>query len=103
MSSNQIARPIETTTVRAEAVLEHGQKVFQIYPINHPQGTDNGQILGAAVNISRQMGGLLEDTPSGGLNFYPLHLLFGPINFEIKNIALVGADAMPIGRPHIVQ
>jgi hypothetical protein len=100
----QIATPPKTTMVEVSGVLENGEKIVQIYPIQHPSGWSTQQIVMAAFGMLKQVGGILVDTDGSGLDFYLGSKFSGPMHIEIKNVALIGSEAlMSLKRPHLLQ
>ena len=93
--SHEIAMPPKITVVAVSGKLESGDTVSQDFPVRHEDGCHPGAIMGQAVNMFRQMGGIIVDMPDGGLAFHMASKFVGPINFSIKNVVLAGADSLP--------
>ena len=88
----RIAMPTKLTCVVASGKTEDNKTISQDVPIPHQDGVKPPQILFAAIETIKKIGGLLIDTPDGGVDFYIATKFVGPIHFEIKKITLAGAD-----------
>ena len=89
MSSENLAVPAEETRVKVSAKCD-GKDVFTIIPVRHPKGVPEGQVIANALQMFKQgMGGIIEDTLDGKMNFYMASKLDAPITFEIQKVNLI--------------
>jgi len=87
MNGNNLAVPAKQTVVAVSATAEDGTVYSQDFPVSHPSNWNDGMIIGAALQMFRQSGGILMDN-EGGVDFYMAIKFKNPVQFRIKNIVL---------------
>jgi hypothetical protein len=101
--SQQIAMPHKVTQVEVTGTLESGEKVSQNFPVPHEDGVPDGPILAMAIQMFKQLGGLLVDQPDGSTNFYMAGKFVPPMTFALKKVVLVAGSAVQGLGPQLVQ
>lgn len=99
--SEGVLVPPATTVVGITGKLPDGSVIEQEFPVTHPIGAEGAQIIQAAFQLFKQLGGFVKDTPGGGMEFYMASKFDAPFSFIIKNVVLVGQNALP-GKPFLV-
>lgn len=90
--NQQIVTPPASTVVEVSGVLEEtGETLTTDISIGHPSGIAEGQILAAAWQQFKQLGGILKDVPGVGMTFYMASKFKAPFTFTTKKIMMVGS------------
>jgi len=83
------AKPVLRQSIVAVAgTLSTGQVISQEIAIPHEPGASDPTLINNALQLIRTVGGLMFDGESGSVNFYPLLMFTGGINFAVKRITL---------------
>lgn len=88
-----LIQPAETTLVNVSGKTHSGREVSSDLIVQHPKGWGNIQILGNAINQFRALGGILVDTPDGGIEMFFAVQFATPLKFTIKSI--ITASVLP--------
>jgi hypothetical protein len=94
VSVTPISAAVQKSTVVISGKLPSGKIISQDLPIPHAPGVADFQLIDAAIKSVRSVGGLMGDgEESGTVNFYPLLMFTGGINFKVNRVALVSSSS----------
>ena len=94
-SNSGVAVRPQVSTVLAVGTLPDGKTVSQEMPLPHDAGVSDPQLIFNAIQLIRQVGGIMFDGEKGSVNFYPLLMFVGGINFSVKRVILaIGSSAL---------
>jgi len=101
---DQVRGPIHTTRVTVKGKLASGAEITMELPVPHVAGVNEGDLLGGALTLLRQHGGMMLDE-DGGVRFIPLVLFPDGVHMKVNKIALADATSLPArvpGAPRLV-
>jgi hypothetical protein len=97
-----MASAIRESIVVITGFTNSGEKVIMELPLRHEADVSDDMLIGQAVTIIRQSGGICQNSDQPGeIDFYPLVQL-KKIHFAVNRIALVGITPTAHG-PSLVQ
>jgi len=83
------------SVVIATGKFPDGRTVSQQLTLPHEPGVTEVQLISAAINLVRASGGLINEGEKGTIDFYPLLMFTGGINFSVQRVSLaLGTLAM---------
>jgi len=83
------------SVVIATGKFPDGKTVSQQLTLPHEAGVSEIQLISAAINMVRAAGGLMLIGEDSSIDFYPLLMFTGGINFSVQRVSLaLGTLAM---------
>lgn len=87
MSTSPVLTANRKSVVACEGHLVDGTVVVQNLSLDHSANAPEAALLGEAIKMIRQIGGLMIDGEKGDINFYPM-LTLKKINFSVERVSL---------------